>query len=185
MTYGDSLSTNFGELQIKLFSCASDPRVRSPQFARNERIVGLTSYVGVLGESGENSNGVFYRDSWTRISMIRDGTSNTIMVGERPPSPDNYYGWWYAGYGRNGLGTPDMVLGVREMNIDWEDTASCESGPYHFQAGQSKEFCDLFHFWSFHPSGGNFLFADGSVSFHTYEFDSVIMKFASIAGGEL
>jgi len=43
---------------------------------------------------------------------IADGTSNTLMIGERPASPDFWYGWWYAGYGQQGNGSCDMLLGV-------------------------------------------------------------------------
>jgi hypothetical protein len=34
------------------------------------------------------------------MADITDGLSNTLMVGERPPSSDFQYGWWYAGAGQ-------------------------------------------------------------------------------------
>jgi prepilin-type N-terminal cleavage/methylation domain-containing protein/prepilin-type processing-associated H-X9-DG protein len=172
-------------LPIHSFTCPWDVRVENSQFARNERIVGLTSYVGVIGLSGEQPNGVFLVNAGTRLAEITDGTSNTAMIGERPPSSDFYYGWWYAGFGRNGLGTPDMLLGARELNNDWADTAQCGSGPFHFQKGRDTEFCDLLHFWSQHSGGANFLFADGSVEFLTYAADEVLPKLATRNGAEL
>jgi prepilin-type processing-associated H-X9-DG protein len=44
--------------------------------------------------------------------------------------------------------------------------------------------CDLFHFWSLHPGGANFAFADGSVRFLTYAADDVLPALATRAGGE-
>src|SRR5262249_18519881 len=29
-----------------------------------------------------------------KISQVTDGLSNTVMIGERPPSPDLGWGWW-------------------------------------------------------------------------------------------
>jgi hypothetical protein len=38
------------------------------------------------------------------------------MLGERPPSSEFRFGWWYAGVGQDGRGSLDLVLGVREPN---------------------------------------------------------------------
>jgi prepilin-type processing-associated H-X9-DG protein len=45
--------------------------------------------------------------------------------------------------------------------------------------------CDLFHFWSLHPGGAHFLYADASVHFLTYESDHVLLALATRAGGEV
>ena len=56
-----------------------------------------------------------YINSSVNLVKILDGTSNTVMVGERPPSNDLYYGWMWAGSGDSPyFGTTDVVLGVRE-----------------------------------------------------------------------
>ena len=48
------------------------------------------------------------------------------MVGERPPSWDLVYGWWYAGAGQwdrsfsplHNSGSCDVSLGMAELNIN-------------------------------------------------------------------
>ncbi len=123
-------------------------------------------------------------DSRIRLNDITDGTSSTLVAGERPPSADFWYGWWYAGVAQSGTGSPDMVLGVRELNVNAAFAWFCPPGPYHFQAGSINNQCDVFHFWSPHSGGANFLFADGHVQFLTYSADSILPALATRAGGE-
>jgi prepilin-type processing-associated H-X9-DG protein len=104
--------------------------------------------------------------------------------GERPPSADFWYGWWYAGYGQAGTGSADMLLGVRERNLGGPFVSDCPAGPYHFREGRADNQCDLFHFWSLHPGGAHFLFADGSVRFLAYSADAILPALATRAGGE-
>ena len=42
-----------------------------------------------------------------------------------------------------------------------------------------------FQFWSLHPGGANFAFADGSVRFLPFAADSVLPALATRAGGEV
>lgn len=169
---------------IKVYSCPADGRVAQAQLTYKKRLVALTSYVGVFGTDFTNPDGLFFLDSQVRLTDVLDGTSNTAAVGERPPSKDFWYGWWYAGYGQASSGSPDMLLGVRERNVRARHARECPSGPYHFIAGRFSEQCDLFHFWSMHPGGAHFLFADGSTHFLTYSADSIMPQLATRAGGE-
>jgi prepilin-type processing-associated H-X9-DG protein len=45
--------------------------------------------------------------------------------------------------------------------------------------------CAVFHFWSPHPGGAHFIFADGSVHFLTYPAAPIMPALATRAGGEL
>jgi hypothetical protein len=85
----------------------------------------------------KDGRGIFHTTGFTglnpeKLEGIIDGTSNTLMVGERPPSPNFDWGWWDTaitpGQGlsphafSNGPGTAnaqcdmDVVLGVAELH---------------------------------------------------------------------
>jgi prepilin-type processing-associated H-X9-DG protein len=170
---------------IAMFECPSDDRMGIAQYTHKGYRVALTSYVGVLGTNMKQPDGVLFVDSHVRFVDIVDGASNTIMAGERPPSADYWYGWWYTGYGQLGSGSLDMLLGVREINLGGIYISSCPKGPYDFQAGQLSQECDAFHYWSLHSGGAHFLFADGSVRFLSYQANGVIPALATRAGGEV
>ncbi len=161
--------------------CPADGRVSQPH-SFDTGPVAFTSYQGSSGTSYLKKNGVLYADSATRWADVTDGLSNTLLMGERPPSSDFRLGWWYRGWGLYKDGTGETVLGVRERNFS-DDYPDCRPGPYHFDAGTKGE-CDLFHFWSFHPGGANFAFCDGSVKFLRYSADAVLPALATRAGGE-
>ncbi|HMP15596.1 MAG TPA: DUF1559 domain-containing protein, partial [Gemmatales bacterium] len=95
---------------MKLFACPADERLTLAQYSRQGLIVGFTSYIGVLGTSWNQPNGCLYVDSKVKLTNIYDGTSHRTCVGERPPSPDFWFGWWYARVGVAGTGSPDLLL---------------------------------------------------------------------------
>jgi prepilin-type N-terminal cleavage/methylation domain-containing protein/prepilin-type processing-associated H-X9-DG protein len=171
---------------IKLFSCPADGRADGIHSTHDGLRVALTDYLGVSGLNYLTGDGVLYWGSRVRLTDITDGTSNTLMVGERPPSPDFWYGWWYAAEGQVNSGSGDTVLGARELHAPGDQyTADCPSGPYHFVFGNLNNMCDTFHFWSLHSGGAIFLFADGSVEFLSYATDSVLPALSTRAGGEV
>jgi prepilin-type N-terminal cleavage/methylation domain-containing protein len=103
---------------VPTFACPADPRSRQVQFApRDKFYVALTSYLGVEGRDLYSCDGVLFRDSAIRFADITDGSSNTLLAGERPASADLQFGWWYAGAGQRFSGSAEMVLGVREPNL--------------------------------------------------------------------
>jgi prepilin-type processing-associated H-X9-DG protein len=174
---------------VRTFTCPLDPRVDQAQPTLGNKVVAHTSYVGVLGNDYTTNDGVFFRGSRVRLTDIRDGLSTTVIVGERPPSADLWFGWWYAGVGQLGssqgpTGSLDLVLGVRERNAGDPHNYMCGPGPYHFGPGSFDDQCSAFHFWSPHPGGANFLFADGAVRYLSYSADAILPALATRAGGE-
>jgi prepilin-type processing-associated H-X9-DG protein/prepilin-type N-terminal cleavage/methylation domain-containing protein len=126
--------------------------------------------------------------SGRRLADISDGTSTTLMIGERPPPSTFDYGWWFAGYGQRGTGSLDALLGTNEINLQnssHPDVNACPAGPYAFSRGSLSNVCDVFHFWSLHSGGANFAFADGSVKFLTYEASAIMRPLSTIAGREI
>jgi prepilin-type N-terminal cleavage/methylation domain-containing protein/prepilin-type processing-associated H-X9-DG protein len=182
--YANPPHIGFG-MPIKVFACPADGRTLDPQNTHRGRRPALTAYVGVLGTAYDHTDGMLFADSRVCLTHVPDGTSSTVVVGERPPSADFWYGWWYAGFGQAGTGSADMLLGARERNFGGPHVAPCPPGPYRFTPGRVTEQCDLFHFWSLHPGGAHFLFADGSVRFLPYSADAVLAAFATRAGGEV
>ena len=165
---------------VRAFACPADGRVPGPG-STGSLLVAHTSYLGVHGLNQFTRNGVLYLDSNVRFTDVIDGTSQTIMLGERPPASDLKLGWWYRGWGQAKEGSGEMLLGAREFN---ETRPSCAPGAYNYTAGRFGNLCDAFHFWSPHPGGANFAFADGSVRFLSYSADSIMPALSTRAGGE-
>ena len=68
--------------------------------------VALTGYFGVGGTNLLSADGTRFFNQWTRIQQISDGTSNTIVVGERPAVTSFVFGWWYAGTAKSFPSSP-------------------------------------------------------------------------------
>ena len=176
-----------------MFKCPSDSRVDLVSGAGTSSAAALISYLGVNGrnqfkEAG-GQDGILYVNSSVKMTGITDGTSNTLLVGERPPSNDLYYGWMWAGSGDSPyFGTTDVVLGVRDR------AGSPGAAPDFFRPGDLNDPTNIhrYHYWSLHTGGGNWLLADGSVRFITYAAGTataaggtVLEAMASRNGGEV
>jgi prepilin-type processing-associated H-X9-DG protein len=171
---------------IPIFSCPADGRVSQTQIFLNGGTdplpVGLTDYLGVNGTNYQTRDGIFFQDSRVRLTDIIDGTSQTLLIGERPPPADFEWGWWYAGAGQGFTGSCEVTLGVQELLYS---NMPCPPGPYFFHPGSLADVCDSLHFWSRHPTGANFAYADGSVHFLPYSAVPILAAMATRNGGEV
>jgi len=165
---------------VRTFFCPGDSRKTLPGEPA-EATSGPTSYLGVSGTERGRDDGVLFVDSRVRLLEVTDGTSNTIMVGERPPSHDGFTGRWHGGWGF--WSVADSTLGVREAGVGGM-LRGCADGPYSFKPDRVANPCAVFHFWSVHPRGGHFLFVDGSVRFLAYSGNDLLPALATRAGGE-
>jgi prepilin-type N-terminal cleavage/methylation domain-containing protein/prepilin-type processing-associated H-X9-DG protein len=139
-----------------------------------------------------NSNGTPYTDEnghpvssarSIRMNDVTDGLSNTLLVGERPPSNDLLFGWWFAGAGFDGSGTGDVVLGANEVKYYQyivQNYAGAKCDPNNprvgLMPGTVSNDCDYAHFWSLHSGGANFLLGDASVRFISYGLDPATFR---------
>jgi prepilin-type N-terminal cleavage/methylation domain-containing protein/prepilin-type processing-associated H-X9-DG protein len=112
---------------VPTYVCPSDPRGAylgpTPSDYTSQGDHPPTFYAGVAGialnAKWPVSDGVLYNRSKTRLTDVTDGTSATLMVGERPPSPIFDWGWWdtsiLPGATLGATRDMDVVLGVAEI----------------------------------------------------------------------
>jgi prepilin-type processing-associated H-X9-DG protein len=138
--------------------------------------VASSSYVGCFGKGDvsslypysptdsppgrDNGEGLFIRNKSITIAEITDGTSNTLAAGEK--SQNLARATWTGAIAHAAVPITDLQA---------ENGLSPESGDALVIAhtgelnGPNSIPAHADQFWSRHPGGANFLFADGSVRF--------------------
>jgi prepilin-type processing-associated H-X9-DG protein len=174
---------NVQKQAVPVFMCPLESR--RPGGYNNGIFFGLTSYQGVAGTRVTWNDGVFHRNFRVKIADISDGTSNTLMIGERPPGVLGKLGAWYAGWGYSVCQLSQILpAGAVPPRGTVYRSTECDRNQQPLGPGVFESDCDLNHFWSIHTGGANFALADGSVRFLPYSAASMLPLLATRAGGE-
>lgn len=168
-------------VQVVLFLCPTEGRTLGRQNA--DFTYALTSYRGVAGTGLKREDGLFHQKLVLRFSDVTDGTSNTLMIGERPPGPNGVYGAWYSGWGDTVCPLTQILPATHDPWLPSE-ARGCADASTVYRPGSPNDWCHVNHFWSPHTGGAHFAFADGSVRFLRYSADDIMPALATRAGGE-
>jgi prepilin-type N-terminal cleavage/methylation domain-containing protein/prepilin-type processing-associated H-X9-DG protein len=178
---------SIGAQVIPILLCPADPvePVTTYPSAGDIFYFGMNSYGGNGGTRSNppdemTTDGIFYINSAIRLPMITDGTSNTILFGERYHFDPNYDfinglgGWAWANYNATEdylFSSPvpiNFMLGDPDTSGDQSDDRKCAYG-------------------SGHAGGANFVMCDGSVHFLTLVTNAdlpLLQALSTRAGGE-
>jgi prepilin-type N-terminal cleavage/methylation domain-containing protein/prepilin-type processing-associated H-X9-DG protein len=160
---------------VRMYLCPSD---LTPQealsvpddFGNPLCLAAPTSYAACCGSDPSGTTdltglGVFYRNSRLRMTDITDGTSETILIGERAWSNANgiWAGAISGGVIRRGQANPCQPV----VSGAWFPAATLVLAHAHLNnALQDPDgSAGMDDFGSRHPGGANFVFGDGSVHF--------------------
>ena len=179
--------------RVPEYLCPSDAQAaRGPNrwgYALNSYLAvsGNDERVDDQGHASNATNGVFPTQDWSwsarpRVSMatIPAGLSKVVVVGERPPSHDLFYGRWNMTDFDTVLGNPSLEFSVIATDRSGNPCIS----PGFYRPDVADDPCAATHFWSMHPRGGNWLRADGSVTFLGYDAAfTTLPAMSSVFGG--
>ena len=170
--------------RMPLYVCPSDNHALP---AVNRWGYGLTTYLGVSGNdehvddeghASNATNGIFPTLDWNssqrpKVTMkkITDGLGKALMVGERPPSWDLYYGRWNMTDFDTVMANPNLEFSVIPTDRYGQPCPS----PGYYAPDRVDNPCATTHYWSYHPGGGLWLLADASVTFFGYEVGTTLL----------
>ncbi|WP_044300852.1 DUF1559 domain-containing protein [Rhodopirellula sallentina] len=231
--YGPDFDEDAIQTELNILNCPSDPLSQTPvNVGWGSSVVATsasTNYFGNGGHYGRSSNqyhgtdasgfngfpsvfkytadGMFHSEGSAygpvRFSSVLDGTSNTLLVGERglfPAKPGLVQtGGWLTSY----TGVP-FGVGHSVLCYDSPDEAGGGFVPYYGFPVNSDGIGgplddedltgglgnlpdnDEHFFFSYHPGGSHFVLADGSTEFVTYSIaQDILTAFLTKAGHEV
>ena len=134
---------------------------------RNVSPTNATNFCGL-----DWGDGIFYRDDFKRslrMSDVKDGQSNTFMLGEDVPSKNGHCDWPFANHANGTCAIPpnakSPTTGLEYLPSDWPN---------------------VYSFHSMHRDGIFFAYADGTVHFINNTISMTIYRaMATIQGGEV
>ena len=181
---------------LKAVECPSDNGPRTTKGIANwpgNVELGVTSYKGVAGgnwqwgdfqftppggsgQGLDTGNGIFYRSDYKiklTLTGIKDGTSNTLMIGEDIPSMNIHNAWCYSN-GSTGTCSVPLNIGPPPLKAPSGINVKANNWP------------NVYSFRSYHTGGANFGMGDGTVQFVRDTIDIVTYRaLASHSGGEV
>jgi prepilin-type N-terminal cleavage/methylation domain-containing protein/prepilin-type processing-associated H-X9-DG protein len=182
-----------GAQVVKIYICPSSILAEHQTCVYNDsngnHYFGMNSYGGISGtvaqaiRTSKMTDGMFYINSRTTIAKITDGTSSTLMFGERLQSLDQL----------DGSGGTKCLAGWCWLSAlySMEDhtlNSACPINTDYTTVDPSDRVCyanRLNIIGSAHPSGANLAFADGSVHFVRASVDlKTLQALSTINGGE-
>jgi prepilin-type N-terminal cleavage/methylation domain-containing protein len=178
---------------IPVFRCPS--MADAPRHVENDGIPGRmpASYRGVASSTADSDNlstskkgrslelldleGIFFCCSRVRIAEVRDGTSNTFLIGESRwetfRQDNNQMDFWV-------IGSPQIdPCNCRTGRGSTEQSEFCGSTGVPFDARSipaTSGYVKELSFSSLHPNGAQFVLVDGSVRFIPLSIDAAIYQ---------
>jgi prepilin-type processing-associated H-X9-DG protein len=140
--------------------------------------VAAGNYVGVFGvsEPGVNCEGVFFRNSRIGIRDILDGTSSTLVVGERSQR-------WCEATWVGAVTNAQMFPPAGSPAVPTTENASGMVLGHTSDGTPNAPGIECNEFSSLHPGGAHFLFADGHVQLISTNINLTIFKALSTRAG--
>ena len=176
---------------LATFACPADAAPPSWAASRRDQAgiptatlcsVAASNFVGVFGTSdpGVDGDGLFFRDSAVAYRDVTDGLSQTLAVGERGHRLGE--ATWV------GSVTGAVLFPADNDGVGYpraEDAAGMILGHAGGRLGPGAPGGEVNQFFSEHPGGAHFLFADGHVAFlRTSMHYPTYRALATRAGGE-
>jgi prepilin-type N-terminal cleavage/methylation domain-containing protein/prepilin-type processing-associated H-X9-DG protein len=172
------------ESSVDIFQCPSDPRgpiLYADQFGLGT--YGLTWYAATRSSRDSIADGVIPSMLSSPLTHgrkpadITDGLSNTIVVIERPPGQDLFWGWWdYPSDWdalTSGVTTNYYVYGT---SLGFNGGTTCKFPALFGQTADPNNCCSFNAPYSPHQGGAQALFTDGSVHFFNYSAGTTVVN---------